>query len=103
MSNVKEEVIETYLDDRVKFLGGFTVKLNPKGYVGIPDRLVVLPGVIFVAELKRPKGGRLALLQAWWRLRFTNLGHRAVVCRTKAEVDAAITAAIIGANHAKSI
>lgn len=84
--NEKENTIENFLDDEVRRRGGFTVKLNPVGYRGIPDRLVVLPGRMLVVELKRPRGGRIAELQRWWRVRFTDLGHAAYVCKNKREV-----------------
>jgi len=86
MSTEKETDVETFLDKQVERRGGFTVKLNPKGYKGIPDRLVVLPGRIIFVELKRPKGGVLARLQAWWLCRFTDLGHEAVCVKNRAEV-----------------
>lgn len=89
---MRESAIEQYLDERVTALGGFTVKLNPKGYKGIQDRLVVLPGEIMVVELKRPRGGVTAELQHWWKNRFRHLGHRAVIARTKDEVDDLLTA-----------
>ena len=89
---MKEKSIEQYLDDEVCALGGFTVKLNPKGYKGLQDRLVVLPGEIMVVELKRPRGGVTAELQHWWKNRFRHLGHRAEIAKNKAEVDTLLTA-----------
>lgn len=89
---MKEDAIEKYLDDEVTALGGFTIKLNPKGYKGLQDRLVVLPQAIIIAELKRPRGGVTAELQHWWKNRFRHLGHHAVIVRTKDEVDDLLTA-----------
>ena len=86
MSTVKEIAIEIFLDTEARRRGGFTVKLQPKGCKGIQDRLVVLPGRIFVVELKRPRGGVTAALQYWWQKRFTNLGHEAYICRNRQEV-----------------
>lgn len=87
-----ESTIEKYLVAAVERRGGFTVKLNPAGKKGIPDRLVVLPdGVLIFAELKRPKGGIVAQLQDWWRNRIRHLGHRAVVLSTQEEVDHVLT------------
>lgn len=86
MSTPLEKSVEEFLDDEVRARGGFTVKLDPRGYKGIQDRLVVLPNRMFVAELKRPRGGVLAKLQGWWRGRFTDLGHEAVILKNRAEV-----------------
>tara|TARA_R100001086_G_scaffold15801_2_gene7838 strand:+ start:2481 stop:2765 length:285 start_codon:yes stop_codon:yes gene_type:complete len=86
MSTPLEKSVEDFLDEEVQRRGGFTVKLNPKGYKGIPDRLVVLPDRMFVAELKRPKNGRVAKLQGWWNKRFADLGHEAVFIKSRAEV-----------------
>lgn len=86
MSTPKEDTIEKFLNDEVERRGGFTVKLHPKGYKGIQDRLVVLPGRILVVELKRPKGGVIARLQYWWRDRFTALGHEAYIAPTREAV-----------------
>jgi hypothetical protein len=84
-----ERQVEKYLKKRVEEKGGFTVKLNPTGAVGIPDRLCVLPSgrVVFV-EVKRTKGGIIAPLQEWWRRRILGLGcSHAYVC-SQQEVDA---------------
>jgi len=81
-----EKTIEDYLVAEVAARGGFTVKLSPGGYKGIQDRLVVLPGRMFLAELKRPKGGMLAKLQSWWQKRFTDLGHEAHIIKNHAQV-----------------
>ena len=80
----REASIETYLRTRVKDVGGLCVKLNPAGYVGIPDRLIVLPGgrVIFV-EVKKPQGGVIGKAQHGWRIRLSEMGvgHRFVFTR----------------------
>ena len=86
MSTPLEKSVEDFLDEEVRKRGGFTIKLSPHGYKGIQDRLVVLPGRMFVAELKRPRGGVLARLQSWWQKRFTDLGHQAVILKNHDEV-----------------
>lgn len=86
MSTPKEDTVEKFLNDEVERRGGFTVKLDPRGYKGIMDRLVVLPDRMFLAELKRPKGGVIARLQHWWHKRFTDLGHEAHFLKNRAEV-----------------
>lgn len=84
--NQKENTVEDFLDAETERRGGFTVKLNPKGYKGIQDRLVVLPGRIILVETKRPRGGVIARLQVWWRDRFADLGHEAYIVKNKKEV-----------------
>jgi hypothetical protein len=85
---VREESVETHLFRAVKAARGLCVKLSPLGAVGIPDRLVLLPGgrVAFV-ECKKPKNGRIARLQFWWRDKLIEMGflHRFVL--TKQDVD----------------
>lgn len=76
---------------QVKVLGGLCIKLNPFGYAGIPDRLVLLPGGIAVFfELKRPVGGKYEPLQLRWHSKLRQLGFKVFVCNTKASVDAAL-------------
>jgi hypothetical protein len=81
---VREARIEDYLRARVRDAGGICVKLGAASYVGIPDRLVVLPGgwIVFV-EVKKPKGGRIGRLQMYWRRKLLELGcrHRFVLTR----------------------
>jgi hypothetical protein len=81
---IREASIESYLRSRVKNVGGLCVKLNPAGLVGIPDRLVVLPGgrVLFV-EVKKPRGGVIGKAQFVWRDRLLDMGvaHRFVFTR----------------------
>jgi hypothetical protein len=59
---VKETKVETALTDGVEDRGGVCWKLAPISRVGIPDRLVLLPGgVIIFVETKAPLG----VLKSW--------------------------------------
>ena len=70
-----EKDIERKLVDMVKRHGGLCLKGVCPGWVGVPDRIVLLPGarVVFV-ELKRPKCGRLSSMQKWWAKKLSTLG-----------------------------
>jgi hypothetical protein len=85
---VREASIEGYLRARVKDSGGLCVKLNPAGYAGIPDRLVVLPGgwIAFV-EVKKPQGGAVGKAQFVWRGMLMALGARHAFAFTRDDVD----------------
>lgn len=57
---MKESQIEAKLRDGVRAMGGKAYKFDSPGNVGVPDRLVILPGgKVLFAELKIP-GGRLS-------------------------------------------
>lgn len=88
---VKEASIEGYLCACARDAGGMCIKLNPAGYVGIPDRLVVLPGgwICFV-EVKKPKGGVIGRAQSWWRDQLVSLGCRHDFALTRDDVDAIV-------------
>lgn len=60
---MEESRIENYLKKQVEKMGGKAYKWNPTGVIGVPDRMVLLPGgkVIFV-ELKAP-GKKLRKIQ----------------------------------------
>ena len=50
-----EKTIELKFVREVKKLGGIALKLDCPGFVGMPDRLVLLPdGKLFFAEIKAP-------------------------------------------------
>lgn len=52
---MRESKIEEYLRKQVKSLGGIAYKFVSPGNVGVPDRMIVLPGgVVDFIELKAP-------------------------------------------------
>jgi hypothetical protein len=54
---MKESAIERHLVERIRKIGGECFKFVSPGRVGMPDRLVVLPGgEICWVELKTPTG-----------------------------------------------
>lgn len=84
---MREEKVEDALREGVNARGGICVKLNPKGYKGIPDRLVLMPGPrIALVELKRPRGGVWSRAQQVWHNRLTAMGIECAVLRSVEEV-----------------
>ena len=81
---VLEKEIERKLRAMIERHGGLCLKWVCPGWLGVPDRICLLPGgcVIFV-ELKRPDGkGKLGAMQRWWARRLGDLGflHLWVSC-----------------------
>jgi hypothetical protein len=73
---VLEKEIEQKLKKMIERHGGLCLKWVCPGWLGVPDRICLLPGgtVIFV-ELKRPDGkGRLGAMQKWWARKLNTLG-----------------------------
>ena len=72
-----EKDIEKKLKDMVEAHKGFCLKWVCPGWSGVPDRIILLPGghVLF-AETKRPKGGKISVLQHWWRKKLQVLGFK---------------------------
>ena len=74
-----EKEIERKLVKMIERHGGLCLKWVCPGWVGVPDRIILMPGgrVIF-AELKRPQGGKLSRMQEWWLGRLRRMGFHAV-------------------------
>lgn len=72
-----EKDIEADLRRTVERQGGLCLKWVCPGWVGVPDRIVLLPGGrIHFVELKRPKGGKVSKIQTWWHDKLTRLGFK---------------------------
>lgn len=84
---MKESVIEAYLREQTRLLGGRAFKFISPGNSGVPDRLVLLPGgQAFFVELKAP--GRTSTdLQLLQQGRITELGFDVSVIDSKVKVD----------------
>lgn len=79
-----EKEIEQKLKKMVERHRGFCLKWVCPGWLGVPDRICLLPGgiVVFV-ELKRPNGkGKLGAMQKWWARKLHDLGflHLFISC-----------------------
>lgn len=82
MKNVRETTVESFLYDRVQEYGGLCIKLNALWYVGIPDRMLLLPhGRVFFVETKT-KDGIVSDMQQWWHTKLRVLGFRVAVLWT---------------------
>jgi hypothetical protein len=81
-----EKYLERLLNQRVKELGGFSIKQT--SIKGLPDRLVVLPNNrgIFV-ELKST-GQKPKKLQKYWLSKFETLGWEVALVDSKEKLEA---------------
>lgn len=84
---MEESRIENYLKRRVEKLGGKAYKWAPVGVVGVPDRMVLLPGgkIIFV-ELKAP-GKKARKLQEYRAKQLRVLGFQVECLDTIEKID----------------
>lgn len=80
---VLEKEIESKLKAMIERHGGLCLKWTCPGWLGVPDRLCLLPGarVVFV-ETKRPTGSKRSAMQKWWARKLSALGflHLWVKC-----------------------
>lgn len=82
-----EKVIERYLNEKVKRLGGLSIKLLPFLFRGLPDRMCLLPvGTVIFFELKS-KGETPTPIQLSVHARIRNLGFRVEVVDDKSQID----------------
>ena len=88
---VKEQLVESYLVQRVKETGGTVRKVRWDGHPGAPDRLCGWPGRHGLVEVKRPKGHAEAH-QKREHDRLRAIGFRVDVIDTKEGVDAYVAA-----------
>lgn len=64
----RERDIERKLRTMIEKHGGRCLKWVCPGWLGVPDRIILLPGGrIHFVETKRPKGGRYSAMQDKWR------------------------------------
>lgn len=86
-----EASVEAHLVNRVRRMGGVSLKTDRVDGKKFLDRTCFLPGGrVAVFELKRPEGGRLDVYQKALIAQLQALGHEVHCCNTKEEVDAAL-------------
>lgn len=86
-----EGKVRAYLKRRIKELGGTHRKLQWIGRVGAPDEVAWWPGpVLGFFECKRPKGGKLSVMQKREIARMHQDGFNVYVTHTEQAVDEAL-------------
>lgn len=81
-----EARLDQALRTAVKRVGGLCIKLPAVWYIGIPDRLVLLPGSrIYFVELKSDTG-RLSAAQARWSALLIKLGFQVFIIKGKIQL-----------------
>ena len=95
---ILEKDVEAYLVRQVKKLGGRCLKWSSMNNVGVPDRVVILPGgVIWFIEVKRDNKSYLSKHQKLFFDSMAELGvTNCCVLHGKSEVDIFINAATWG-------
>lgn len=81
-----ESALEAFFVKRIREMGGLTYKLAPT-VRGIPDRLVLLGGRMYLVELKA-HGGRLSPIQTIQHARIREQGVHVDVLTGRVEVNA---------------
>ena len=70
-----EKDIEMALGRMVRRHGGMCLKWVCPGWLGVPDRICLLPGGrTYFVETKRPRGGKRSTMQEKWAEWLTGLG-----------------------------
>lgn len=82
-----ESQVERHLVSRVRALGGTTIKMAPAGQVGVPDRLVLLPGMEPIMVELKTATGRLSPAQEVFHDKVRHLGFTVYVVKGKVGVN----------------
>jgi len=83
-----EKAVEAAVVRLAERAGGVALKMNPRLYAGIPDRLVILPNrPMFFVETKAP-AGKPSKIQKRWHMLLHLIGHTVRVPSSVAEVEA---------------
>ena len=91
---MKEKIIEKYLVQRVKDLGGRAYKFTSPAHRGVADRVVCLPnGQTWFIELKAPDG-RLSELQKIFASDMVLMNQKYACLWSKEQIDGWIIEAV---------
>ena len=95
VTGMREKVVEEYLREQVRAAGGKAYKFVSPGNVGVPDRLVLLPGGrTYFVELKAP-GKKPTALQQVQAAKLKGLGFEVLTLDSKAGVDEFIKGVVV--------
>ncbi|MEK5052062.1 VRR-NUC domain-containing protein [Niallia sp. FSL K6-0212] len=84
---MREKDIEEYLRKQVKKIKGIAYKFESPGNIGVPDRLVLLPGgQVYFIELKAP-GKKPRPNQVYQQRKIEELGNKVLVIDSFLGVD----------------
>lgn len=87
---MRERDIETYLVKKIQMIGGQCLKFVSPGHVGVPDRIILLPGgIIAFVELKAP-GKEPEAHQKHWLQSLEKMSFLTYVIDTKMKADMVI-------------
>lgn len=82
-----EKEIEKYLRKRIEALGGIAYKFISPNNIGVPDRIVILPGgLIYFIELKSDKG-KPRKIQEYQMKTLLELGCNVKIINSMYEID----------------
>ena len=82
---MRESGLEQHFQKSVRAAGGWAIKLMPT-QTGVPDRMVLCNGSIYLVELKTDTGS-LSKIQIWWHKKAATFGVHVHVLYGKADVD----------------
>jgi len=83
---MRERVIERYLFEQIKQLGGMCIKMEPRYAAGIPDRLILFNSDAIFVEVKAP-GKKPTQKQILFHKRLDEQGIPVYIIDSKQGVD----------------
>ena len=86
----REAPIEKRASEEITKRGGKCIKIVAVGMRGFPDRMILLPGLIFFAEFKKPKGGKISPHQLKWQKLITYFGFKFLFITSDENLDSVL-------------
>lgn len=83
-----EKQLEEKLNKKIREAGGLSLKFSSPGYVGVPDRIILMPnGRIYFVEMKRHRGKRVLGMQKHVFEKFETLGFKVYILDSMREIE----------------